>query len=88
MRAILLFLLVIVVYQAIKVVVRSALSTYRGGEQRAPRIPGEEMVRDPQCGTYVVKGRALARRVAGRTVYFCSVCCADAYDRGSPHSQG
>ena len=81
MRAILFFILLIVVYQAVKVVFRAALSTYRGGEQRAPRIPGEEMVQDPQCRTYVVKGRALARRIGGRTTYFCSAGCADAYER-------
>jgi uncharacterized protein len=81
MRAILFLLLAIVVYQAVKVIVRSALSAYRGGEQRTPRIPGEEMVRDPQCRTYVVKGRALARRIAGRNEYFCSAGCADAYER-------
>jgi uncharacterized protein len=82
MRAILFFILLIAVYQAVKVVFRSALSAYHGGEQqRAPRIPGEEMVQDPQCSTYVVKGRALARRIGGRTTYFCSAGCADAYER-------
>ena len=81
MRAILYLLLLMVVYQAVKVVFRSALSAYHSGEQRTPRIPGEEMVQDPQCRTYVVKGRAIARRIAGRTAYFCSAGCADAYER-------
>jgi uncharacterized protein len=81
MRAALFFILLMVVYQAVKVVVRSALSAYRGGEPRTPRIPGEEMVQDPQCRTYVVKGRALARRIGGKTTYFCSAGCADAYER-------
>ena len=81
MRAILFFILLMVVYQAVKVIFRSALSAYRGGEQRVPRIPGEEMVQDPQCRTYVVKSRALARRIAGRTTYFCCEGCADAYER-------
>ncbi len=81
MRAVIFFIFLMVVYQAVKVVLRSALSSYRGGEPRAPRIPGEEMVQDPQCRTYVVKGRALARRIGGRTTYFCSAGCADAYER-------
>jgi uncharacterized protein len=81
MRALLFFILLMVLYQAVKVVIRSALSAYRGEERRAPRIPGEEMVQDPQCRTYVPKGRALARRIAGRTTYFCSAGCADAYER-------
>jgi uncharacterized protein len=81
MRAILLFILLVVAYQAVKVVFRSAMSVYQGGEPRSPRIPGEEMVQDPQCRTYVVKGRALARRIGGKTAYFCSTGCADAYER-------
>ena len=82
MRAILFFILLVVVYQAVKTVLRAALAAYRGSDERSPRIPGEEMVQDPQCRTYVVKGRALARRIGGRTTYFCSAGCADAYERG------
>ena len=81
MRAILFFILLMVIYQAVKAVFHSARAAYRGEEQRTPRIPGEEMVQDPQCRTYVVKGRALSRRIAGRTAYFCSAGCADAYER-------
>ena len=81
MRAFLLFILIVVVYQAVKIVFRSALSTYQGGGKRPPRIPGEEMVQDPQCRTYVVKDRALIRRIGGRTEHFCSAACAEAYER-------
>jgi YHS domain-containing protein len=81
MRAVLYFVLLLVVYQAVKTVFRAAMTAYRSGEERAPRIHGEEMVQDPQCRTYVVKGRALARRIGGRTTYFCSAGCADAYER-------
>ena len=80
-RAFLIFILIVVAYQAVKIVFRSALSTYHGGEKRPPRIPGEEMVQDPQCRTYVVKDRALIRRIGGRTEHFCSAACADAYER-------
>ena len=47
MRALLIFILIVVVYKAVKTVFRAALFTYHGGEQRPPRIPGEEMVQDP-----------------------------------------
>jgi len=80
-RALLIFILIVVVYQAVKTVFRAALSTYHDGEKRPPRIPGEEMVQDPQCRTYVVKDRALVRRIGGRTEHFCSAACADAYER-------
>lgn len=81
MRAILFLLLLMVVYQAVKVVFRSAGDAYRRDDDRSSRIPGEEMVQDPQCRTFVVKGRAVARRIGGRTTYFCSESCADAYER-------
>jgi len=81
MRALLLFILIVVAYKAVKTVVRAALSTYHGGENRPPRIPGEEMVQDPQCRTYVVKDRALIRRIGGRNEYFCSAACAENYER-------
>jgi len=80
-RPLLIFILIVVVYHAVKIMFRSALSSYRDGEKRPPRIPGEEMVQDPQCRTYVVKDRALIRRVGGRKEHFCSAACADAYER-------
>ena len=82
MRAIIFFILLMLVYHAVKVVFRSAMSAYHGNEPRTPRIPGEEMVQDPECRTYVLKGRAFARRIGGKTTYFCSAGCADAYERG------
>jgi len=81
MRAFFIFILIVVIYQAVKTVFRAALSTYQAGEKRPPRIPGEEMVQDPQCRTYVIKDRSLIRRIGGRTEHFCSAACADAYER-------
>lgn len=81
MRSLLIFILIVVVYQAVKTVFRAALSTYHSGEKKPPRIPGEEMVQDPQCRTYVVKDRALIRHIGRRKEYFCSAACAEAYER-------
>lgn len=53
-----------------------------GGPPGAPREKtrqGEEMVRDPQCGTYVPRGDALEKIVNGRKYYFCSARCRDAF---------
>lgn len=41
---------------------------------------GEEMVRDPHCGTYLPRSDALEKSVGGQTRYFCSAKCRDAYD--------
>jgi len=40
---------------------------------------GEEMVRDPQCGTYLPRGDALEKTVRGERHYFCSRECRDAF---------
>jgi uncharacterized protein len=38
---------------------------------------GEDMVRDPECGTYVVRSRAIARKERGVVRYYCSKQCAE-----------
>lgn len=40
---------------------------------------GEEMVQDPECGTYVPKSDAIKAQVRGETRYFCSDTCRDVY---------
>ncbi|PLX76000.1 MAG: hypothetical protein C0615_07325 [Desulfuromonas sp.] len=40
---------------------------------------GEAMVRDPQCGTYVPRGDAIAKTIRGEHHYFCSEACRDEY---------
>lgn len=41
---------------------------------------GEEMVQDPQCGTYVPISLAVEKVIDGRKVYFCSEECREAYN--------
>ncbi len=83
-RALLYVILIMVLYHAIKAIFRSAVSAYQGDEprQRSARLPGGDMVLDPQCKTYVLKDRAVTRRINGSTTYFCSDACADEYARG------
>ena len=80
-RGLLLFLVIFVIYFALKTVVRSAVKTYRDDEQRRGRqIRGDEMVLDPECRTYVVKDRAVTRRIRGTLTHFCSDACAGRYE--------
>jgi YHS domain-containing protein len=37
------------------------------------------MERDPVCGTFVVRERAISIGAGDRRVYFCSVRCRDKY---------
>ena len=40
------------------------------------RISSDELVKDPVCGTYVVRSRAVSRPAADGSLYFCSAECA------------
>lgn len=47
----------------------------------SPRTPPSvaELVKDPQCGVYVVKDKAVKARVGGEESYFCSEACKNKY---------
>jgi YHS domain-containing protein len=81
-RGLLFFLVIFVIYSAIKSVVRSAVKAYHEDEhkQGGRQIMGDEMVMDPECRTYVVKDRAVVRRIRGTLTYFCSDACAQRYE--------
>jgi uncharacterized protein len=42
-------------------------------------IEGGQLVRDPNCGTYVAIGRALREGSGANAVYFCSETCRTAW---------
>lgn len=44
-----------------------------------PRISSDELVKDPVCGTYVVRSRAVSRPAADGSLYFCSAECASRF---------
>jgi uncharacterized protein len=50
-----------------------------GRPASVPERLGGELVRDPQCGTYVPKARAIAVGSGPDTKYFCSTTCRDKY---------
>jgi len=74
-RIVLFTLFFLVLYSAVKAVFRSARRAYREEDPRT-RIMGDEMVLCPECRTYVVKNRAVSRRIHGTPVFFCSDACA------------
>jgi hypothetical protein len=45
---------------------------------------GGELVRDPQCGTYVPKASAVVAGAGAEAKYFCSAACRDAYAAKRP----
>ncbi len=78
-RIILIFILLGLVYQSLKIVFRSAVRAMQEKDARA-RLQGEEMVLDPECRTYVLKERAVARTIRGKRMYFCSETCAQKHE--------
>jgi YHS domain-containing protein len=57
------------------VVLLPLLRRRRLGTPRA-RVSSDELVKDPVCGTYVVRSRAVSRASAEGDRYFCSSECA------------
>ncbi len=49
----------------------------RVGRERS--MEGEDMVMDPNCGTYIPQSEALTRRVKGERFSFCSEKCYREY---------
>ena len=49
------------------------------GRVRGPQQPPVALVKDPVCGTYVVRERALSASAGGETGFFCSDRCRDTW---------
>lgn len=50
-----------------------------GARQPQQEHVGGQLVRDPQCGTYVPESSAIKVTRGGETLHFCSDTCRDAY---------
>jgi hypothetical protein len=80
------FLLVLIVVRLVGRFVAAAFRGYRGqvGGGAGSRLGSRELVRDPMCGTFVARDRALHARIDGRELHFCSAACRDAALAGRP----
>ncbi|HAK60480.1 MAG TPA: hypothetical protein DCO77_08880 [Nitrospiraceae bacterium] len=81
-RSLLILALIVVVYYALKTIFLSALKSFTD-QGTNTKLKGEDMVLDPECRTYVVKNRAVTRRIHGATTHFCSEACARKYEEKS-----
>jgi uncharacterized protein len=71
-------LIILLIVRALVRLVGGVIQGYQGkASQRIEKsVP---LVRDPVCGTFLVKSRALAVGAGAETVYFCSERCRNAY---------
>lgn len=77
-RLFLFFLLLAVGYAFLRIFLRQLKHGPRPSAP-PPTRSGEQMVRDPVCGTYLPASTALTAEVGGQRHYFCSAACRDAY---------
>ncbi len=79
-RSLLIVVFLLVIFYALKTVFRAAVKGYQEEDRNRSRLMGEEMVLDPECRTYVPKGRAVTRRIGNKLYSFCSETCAKQYE--------
>jgi YHS domain-containing protein len=75
-RFLVFLLLAIALYKLLANLIRNT-RTGRRNEPADGKIA--ELVRDPQCGTYLLPEQGLSARVAGHVYYFCSEACRDRF---------
>lgn len=76
--------LLLLLFMAIRTVIRKLLAPWMGTQTTAARSPSTrtirgQTVRDPQCGMYVATDLAIQANQETETLYFCSESCRDAY---------
>src|SRR5262245_11445852 len=58
-----------------------------GGGRVGRRDAAVPLVKDPVCGTYVVRSKALNSVAGGETHYFCSETCRRTFETGRASSR-
>jgi uncharacterized protein len=75
-RFLVFLLLALALYKLLTNLIRSTRS---GRQDRPAGGKTAELVRDPQCGTYLLPEQGFSARVAGEVHYFCSEACRDRF---------
>jgi len=55
----------------------------RGWMSRNRSLEGEQMVEDPQCGTFIPIGESVSATVKGQQHYFCSKKCLKEFKKAN-----
>ncbi|MCK9229693.1 MAG: hypothetical protein M0Q23_05405 [Syntrophales bacterium] len=78
-RLILLIVILYLAYRAARYLFQVPGEKDRVLPRRRSEIASEDLVKDPQCGTYVPVNSALTATIEGEVHHFCSEECRDRY---------
>ncbi len=78
-KLLLLILLFFVGYSFFQALLTPGRRTNKRPDNRTEQ--GEQMVQDPQCGTYLPISDALSANIRGRQHYFCSRKCRNQFKK-------
>jgi len=78
-KLLLLVLLFFVGYSFFQTLFPARKKSDQGSRHRPPS--GEQMVQDPQCGTYLPLSEAVKANIRGQQHYFCSRKCRNQYKK-------
>jgi YHS domain-containing protein len=83
---------ILLILLVVRLVLRFASGVLQGLRGTGPAQPVSErarsrravpLVKDPVCGTYVVREKALTSAAGGSSHYFCSDACRRTFERGA-----
>jgi YHS domain-containing protein len=74
LRLIFFIFLTLILYSLLRFLVKGMSSS---GKKRDKKQDPEELVQDPYCQTYIPRGSAFKKRVAGKDYYFCKKECLE-----------
>ena len=80
MRGLLLVAALVLGFVLLSPMLRGWRPRFLGGGNGGER--SVQLVKDPFCGTYVVRSRACRRESGGEALHFCSADCAARFARG------
>ena len=77
-RLIIFIIVLYILYRVVRGFIRSISSQKPNSSVRGGDV--DEMVQDPQCGTYIPRRDAVQKYIEGRPQLFCSEECAKQYE--------
>ncbi|RJQ85536.1 MAG: hypothetical protein C4519_03195 [Desulfobacteraceae bacterium] len=78
-RLLILIIIAVVAYRAVKSWLGGPSRQQVRKDGRVPLKADDVMIQDPQCGVYFARRDAVEFNENGKTLYFCSQACKDAY---------